>query len=205
MLTTLRNPSMKKLPTILTCLLLTVSLCACTKKEEEKPQTETIQETAEESNIANDFDTQEHCTVTFGDYELEIPANYRNKEPYYYAESTGHNDLAMLYLFKDSTTVVPSYEMFAMGIDTYIAGFIKESGGSVEVTDKHETTINGIPMYVLNIAGTFGEVEGVMRDYVFVNPSDHALMSLMFLQENTTAYDHFDDLARIVASIRPAE
>ena len=194
---------MKRLLTVLTCTILALSLSSCSAKKEE-PAPEPTQTQEEDTRTANDFDTREHFTVNYGDYILEVPSNYRKNPPYYYVENTGHNDLGMLYLLKDDSTSVPSYELLAFGIEAYITGFV----GSMEdgtVTDRYETTVNDIPMYVLIISGTVDGREGVIKDYIFVNPSDYALMSLIFMQENTTVYDHFPDFDKIVASIRPAE
>ena len=194
---------MKKLLTLISFTLLTVSLTACSTKQEEPEPEQTVETEDEAKPAADDFDTQEHITVTYGDYLLDIPANYRAKEPYYYPE-TGKGTTAMLYLLKDDSAKIPSYEILAFGIDSYINGFLGDAEDA-EVTEKYETTINGIPMYVLVIEGTLEGMTGKIRDYVFVNPSDKALMSMIFMQEETTKYDHFDDLDKIVSTIRPAE
>jgi len=194
---------MKRTLTLLTAFLLAVPMTACsTKKEEEKPQT--LEQTSEENYTANDFDTQDHYTAALGDYTFEIPDNYRNKQPNYFIENTSPDQIASLLLHKDDTVVVPSYELLAFGIDTYING-VMEGFEDAKLIEKGETNINGIPMSTFTITGITSGVDGILHAYVFVNPSDHVVLGAFFVQSTGAKYDHFADFDKIVGSIKPAE
>ena len=194
---------MRRALALLTSLMLTITMVACsTKKEEEKP--ENVQQMAEEeSNIADDFDTRQHYTVSLGDYTFEVPNNYRNRDPYYYAEVKGNTTgPAYIYLYKDDSITVPSYELLNMFIGGYIDNMLKDGG---ELLDRSEASFNGVQMCVFTVSGTFGEVEGVSKCYVFRNPSDSVVTGIFFTQANETRYDHFADFDKIVGSIATAE
>ena len=196
---------MRRALALLASFLLAVSMTACsTRKEEEKPQTETVQETAEEeSNTADDFDTREHYTVTLGYYAFEMPDNYRDRNPYYYAETRSKTTgPAYIYLYKDDSITVPSYELFNMFIGGYIDNMLKDGG---ELLERGEVTNNGVQMCVFTASGTFGEVEGISKCYVFRNPSDGVVTGIFFTQANDARYDHFADFDKIVGSIALAE
>ena len=187
---------MKRSLTLIACTFLSLTMISCSSKKEDP----TPQPLSEESTIANDYDTQEHYTVTLGDYTLEIPENYSNKHPNYFIENTGPDRIAFLLLHKDDTVVVPSYELLALGIDAYING-VMEGFEDAELIEKGEANINGIPMSTFTITGITSGVDGTLHAYVFVNPSDHVVLGAFFVQSTAAEYDHFADFDKIVASI----
>ncbi|MBR2802316.1 MAG: hypothetical protein IKE21_06965 [Erysipelotrichaceae bacterium] len=184
-------------------LLLCLLLAACSGKTASAAVTPAPAVTpVSTKEAAADFDPKTNQTVTVGDFSLQVPANWQQKENDYYAE-TGEG-ISFLQVELQELEKPFTEEEFLDIKDSVAEDFSKKLDGG-EVVLSETITVNGITMNELIVQGKVSDILVRIHICMFVNPSDGNVVTVSFLQSDKSAYDHEEDYRKVIQSLQKNE
>ena len=146
-----------------------------------------------------DFDHATNTVAVLGDYTLEIPGTWEDKNPYYYAETGGR--VSMLFIVSSVSDMKMDDTSIEEHRDSIIEGYF-DAFGEYDLRSIKTERINDILMDHAVARSSIEGQEVFIEAYMFANPSDGALNNITFIESDNTEYTHRNDVGLIVDSLK---
>ena len=186
-------------------MILLLALSACSGKTASATPASAASATtpaAAAKEAASDFDPETNQTVTAGDFSLQVPGNWQQKDNNYYAE-TGEG-VSFLLIERYETKEPTTDEQLSAAKETYANSFLKGLDDG-EVQRLETVKVNEITMNEMIVHGGSSDLSFSIHTCWFVNPSNGNIISIGFLQSDKSAYDHEEDYRKVIHSLQKNE